>query len=77
MIRAEIGDSKLCACATRHAQEQLLSAIVLRSTWQGEGFAAPRCIPTRLPHAAVETLPVSTPSGMRDDVAHCSPAVCP
>jgi hypothetical protein len=65
MIRAEIGDSKLCACDTRHASENFLSEILAAQLGKGQGFAPPRCIPSHVPQAAVETRPVSTPSGLR------------
>lgn len=77
MVAANIADSKLCAVRPRHARGVRLSAARSRSTWQGEGFAAPRCIPTLAPAARVETLPVSTPSGSRGVAASWSWAVRP
>jgi len=64
MIQAVKTDSKLCACATRHTQDTRLSALCLRSTWQGGGFPL-RCILPRCRKRRAETLPVSTPSGSR------------
>jgi len=45
MEHADFGASKLCAWDTRHTQVRWLSAICLRSTWQGEGFALPVASP--------------------------------
>jgi hypothetical protein len=56
-------DSKLCACDTRHASGNFLSEIPAAQPGKGQGFAPPRCIPSRVPQAALETVPVSTPFG--------------
>jgi hypothetical protein len=62
MRRADRAGSKLCAEVPHHTQDRRISSACLRSTWQGEGFARPRCIPSQCRSAAAETLPVSTPS---------------
>jgi len=74
MIHAINAASKLCASMTRHAQVMRLSAACLRSTCkEGETPSV-----ASFPDAAkrhVETLPVSTPSGLRRPVACPSCAV--
>jgi hypothetical protein len=61
--------SKLCAEVPRHTPDWRISSACLRSTWQGESFARPRCIPSLCRSAAAETLPVSTPSRLPCAVA--------
>lgn len=68
MIPAFIGDSKLFADYPRHIQARWLSAIGLHSTWQGGGNPL-RCILPQCRKRHVETLPVSTPSGLRGAAA--------
>ena len=68
MRKADSAVSKLFAEVPRHTQVRRISSACLRSTWQGGN---PRCIPLcRKRH--VETLPVSTPSGLCGDVAPSS-----
>ena len=69
MVDANIADSKLCACDTRHAIETFLSEISAAQLGKGQGFAPPRCIPSRVPQAASETVPVSAPFGLSRVVA--------
>ena len=76
MILASIAASKLCADKPRHAQVMRLSAACLRSTWQGGGHPL-RCILPRCRKRHVETLPVSTPSGLRRPAAFPAWAVRP
>jgi hypothetical protein len=64
MVPAIKAASKLCAWNTRHAPENFLSEISVAQLGKGKGFGPPRCIPTRAPRAAVETVPVSTPFGL-------------
>jgi len=63
MVDAHIGDSKLCACATRHATAHRLSADAVAQLGKGRTFGPPRCIPSHVPQAAAETVPVSAPFG--------------
>lgn len=77
MIPAINADSKLCACATRHTSGRRLSAARLRSTWQEEGKALPVASPPLRRKRRAETLPVSTPSGLRVVAALGSWAVRP
>jgi hypothetical protein len=69
--------SKLCADKPRHAQVRRLSAVCLRSTWQEEGSALPVASPPCRRMRRMETLPVSTPSGLCAANAFCSWAVRP
>jgi hypothetical protein len=62
MVTAIKADSKLCADKPRHAQVTRLSAVCLRSTWQGGGRPL-HCILPLCRRRPAETLPVSTPSG--------------
>jgi len=64
MVPAIKAASKLCAWNTRHAPDNFLSEISVAQLGKGKGFSPPRCIPTRVPRAAVETVPVSTPFGL-------------
>jgi hypothetical protein len=63
MVDANIGDSKLCACATRHAPENFLSEISAAQLGKGRAFVPPRCIPSCALGSATETVPVSAPFG--------------
>jgi len=63
MFDADIADSKLCACATRHATGHRPSDGAVAQPGKGQGFAPPRCIPSQVPQAAAETVPVSAPFG--------------
>jgi hypothetical protein len=76
MIRAIRAASKLCADKPRHAQVKRLSAVCLRSTWQGGGHPL-RCILPLCRKRPAETLPVSTPSGVSHAAAFHSWAVRP
>ena len=77
MFFANKDDSKLCACDTRHATGHRLSAVALAQLGKGWGFAPPRCIPSWVPQAATETVPVSAPSARFAVVAFPGWAVCP
>jgi hypothetical protein len=77
MIRADNTDSKLCAEVPRHATENFHSEISAAQLGKGQGFAPPRCIPSHVPQAAAETVPVSAPSARRAVVAFAVWAVCP
>lgn len=70
MVAANIADSKLCACATRHATSNFLAEIVAAQLGKGQGFAPPRCIPSHAPQGVAETVPVSAPFGF-DRVVAC------
>jgi hypothetical protein len=63
MVDALIGGSKLCACATRHATGKLPSAFSVAQLGKGRAFGPPRCIPSHVPQAAADTVPVSAPFG--------------
>src|SRR5271163_4080021 len=65
MVRADKSGSKLCADNPRHTPVRRLSAACLRSTWQEEGFALPVASPPICRERHAETVPVSTPSGLR------------
>jgi hypothetical protein len=65
MIHAINGGSKLCAEVPRHATENFLSEISAAQLGKGQGFAPPRCIPSYVPQAAEETVPVFAPSELR------------
>jgi hypothetical protein len=69
--------SKLCAEVPRHATENFLSEISMAQLGKGQGFAPPRCIPSPVPQAAAETVPVSAPSARCAVVAFAAWAVCP
>jgi len=71
------GDSKLCACPTRHATGHRLSADAVAQLGKGQGFAPPRCIPSHVPCGAAETVPVSAPFGLTRVVAFRAWAVRP
>jgi len=62
MIFADSTDSKLCALITRHATWHRLSDGDVAQLGKGQGFAPPHCIPSRMPQASAETVPVSAPS---------------
>ncbi len=70
-------DSKLCACTTRHASVYFLAEIPAAQLGKGQGFAPPRCIPSRVPQALAETVPVSTPFGFSGVASFRSRAVRP
>ena len=55
-------DSKLCAVRPHHAAANFLTEIATAQLGKGQGFAPPRCIPSCVPQAAAETMPVSAPS---------------
>jgi hypothetical protein len=76
MIRAIKAASKLCADKPRHAQVKRLSAVCLRSTWQGGGYPL-RCILPLCRTRPAETLPVSAPLGLCGAAAFRSWAVRP
>ena len=64
MIRADTRGSKLCACATRHASGNRLSAACRRlNLARGRASPLPVASPPRVPQAAAETVPVSAPFG--------------
>jgi len=77
-MRSAINDgSKLCAEVPRHAGS-FLAEILPAQLAKGRSFAPPRLIPTGAAFAAMETLPVSMPSGLRgSDAARRSMAVRP
>lgn len=77
MVESINGDSKLCADNPRHATGHRLSADAVAQLGKGQGFAPPRCIPSRVPQAAAETVPVSAPSARYAVVAFAAWAVCP
>jgi hypothetical protein len=77
MIRVDNADSKLCAEVPRHATENFLSEISAAQLGKGQGSAPPRCIPSHMPLAAAETVPVSAPSARCAVVAFAAWAVCP
>jgi len=77
MVEAINSDSKLCACDTRHATENFRSEISAAQLGKGQGFAPPRCIPSQVPQAATETVPVSAPFGQPGVVAFRSWEVRP
>ncbi len=77
MVDANISGSKLCACDTRHASGNFLSEISAAQLGKGQGFAPPRCIPSHVPQAAAETVPVSAPFGFIRVVAFRAWAVRP
>jgi len=77
MIRADNGSSKLCACATRHATRHRPSDGAVAQLGKGRCFAPPRCIPSRMPQAATETVPVSAPFGFAGVAAFRSWGVRP
>jgi hypothetical protein len=71
MIDADSSDSKLCACATRHATVRRLSATAVAQLGKGRTLGPPRCIPSCALRGATETVPVSEPFGFtRAAVAH-------
>ena len=63
MTTVDCSDSKLCADNPRHATQLRLSAGAVAQLGKGQGFAPPRCIPSFVPQAAAETVPVSAPFG--------------
>jgi hypothetical protein len=65
MTPAVKSGSKLCADNPRHTQVRQPSAACLRSTWQEEGRALPVASPPVCRTRHAETVPVSTPSGLR------------
>jgi len=69
MVDADIADSTLCACATRHATLHRPSDGAVAQLGKGQGFAPPRCIPSCVPQPAAETVPVSAPFGSTRVVA--------
>lgn len=71
MIRSVSAVSKLCAVAPRHVAAFRLAPSCRHSTWQGEGYALPRCIPTCAAARALKTRPVFRLSG------HCRAADYP
>ncbi len=77
MIRANNAGSKLCADNPRHATGHRLPADAVAQLGKGQGFAPPRCIPSHVPQAAAETLPVSAPSARFAVVAFAAWAVRP
>ena len=77
MILTDKNDSKLCAEVPRHATGHRLSADAVAQLGKGQGFAPPRCIPSHVPQAAAETVPVSAPSARCAVVAFAAWAVCP
>jgi hypothetical protein len=77
MVDANISGSKLCACDTRHATRRHPSDGAVAQLGKGQGFAPPRCIPSHVPQAAAETVPVSAPFGFIRVVAPQSWAVRP
>jgi hypothetical protein len=74
---ANNGGNKLCADNPRHATGHRLSADAVAQLGKGQGFAPPRCIPSHVPQAAAETVPVSAPFGFIRVVAPQSWAVRP
>jgi len=77
MVAANIADSKLCALIARHATAHRPSAGAVAQLGKGQGFAPPRCIPSCVPRAAEETVPVSSPFGLPGVVAFRAWAVRP
>lgn len=77
MVDADSTDSKLCAEVPRHASRNFLSEISAAQLGKGQGFAPPRCIPSLVPQAAAETVPVSAPSARCAAVAFAVWAVRP
>jgi hypothetical protein len=71
MVDSNNAASKLCAEVPRHATRNFLLEISAAQLGKGRCFAPPRCIPSRMPQAAAETVPVSAPS------ARCTGAAFP
>jgi len=69
MILTDKNDSKLCAEVPRHATMHRPSDGAVAQLGKGQGFAAPRCIPSHAPFGATETVPVSAPFGFTRVVA--------
>lgn len=65
MGKADSAVSKLCADKPRHIQVRRLSAACLHSTWQEEGQTLPVASSPVCRKRHVETVPVSTPFGLR------------
>jgi hypothetical protein len=62
MICAINSGSKLCADNPRHATRHRPADGAVAQLGKGRCFAPPRCIPSWVPQAAAETVPVSAPS---------------
>jgi len=65
METADNAESKLCALITRHTQDRRITSACLRPTWQEEGQALSVASSPVRRKRRVETVPVSTPFGIR------------